>query len=397
MILHLNPAAGVSGDMLLGALVDLGAPVERIEAAVAATGLTGWGLRVSREPRAGLLGTRVEVRTDDDAPARSADRLLDLAGRARPAPVARLASEALAALATVEATLHGVDDPGAVHLHELGGVDTVVDVVGTAAALHLLDIEEVVSAPVALGSGTVTTAHGVLPAPAPATLALLRGAAVRGIGTDTETVTPTGAALLRAMPARYGPMPAMTVRATGYGAGSRDPADRPNLLQATLGDRLGAGTVESGLVTLETNVDDVTGEELGHLLGAALAAGAVDAWASPVVMKKGRPAHTLHVLCRTTDVPVLEDLVLAHTGSLGVRRWQVQRRALPRFATIEELEGHRIRVKHGPWRSKPEHDDVARAAEALGVPPRTVAETVLGRLPRRPGPERTSNDGGDRA
>ena len=396
MILHLNPAAGISGDMLLGALVNLGAPVERIEETVAATGLTGWNLQVGRDSRAGLLGTRVEVRTDDDAPARRADRLLELVGRAGAEPVVRLARDAISAIAGVEAGLHGVADPGAVHLHELGGVDTVVDVVGAAAALHLLEIDEVVSAPVALGAGTVATAHGVLPAPAPATLALLRGAAVRGIDTDAETVTPTGAALLRAMPTRYGPIPPMTVRATGYGAGSRDPADRPNLLQATLGERLGAGAAENDLVTLETNVDDVTGEELGHLLGAALRAGAVDAWASPIVMKKGRPAHTMHVLCNTPDVAALEDLVLAHTGSLGVRRCPVQRRALPRYTTTEELKGHRIRVKHGPWQSKPEHNDVAWAADALGLLPRAVAEQVLARLPPRPGPERTPNDRRDR-
>lgn len=389
MILYLHPFAGVSGDMLLGALIELGTPVAGIEAAVTTTGLTGWRLRADRVVRHGLTGTKAEVLVEDDVPARTAAQLLDYAGQARPEPAARVAREAISLIAGAEADLHGAD-PDEVHLHEIGGLDTVVDTVGTAAAMHLLGVDEVVSAPLALGCATVETAHGRLPAPAPATLALLRGAAVAGIDTETETVTPTGAALLRAMSAHYRPIPAMTVHATGYGAGSRDLPDRPNLLQATLGEPPNMGPSGEDFVTLETNVDDTTGETLGHLIGAALRAGAADAWASPIVMKKGRPAHTVHVLCRREDTAELEELVLAHTGSLGLRRTGTERRAVPRQLTTVHVRGHAIRVKHGPWRSKPEHEDVARAAEALDLPPHAIADAARRKVEPRPtlsGPE----------
>ncbi|PRY02413.1 nickel pincer cofactor biosynthesis protein LarC [Allonocardiopsis opalescens] len=374
MILFLHPFAGISGDMLLGALIDLGAPVAGIEAAVRSTGLDGWRLTAVRAAKGGLMATRAQVRVDDDATARPAARLLEHVARAEPEPVARLAATAVRLLAEAEGALHGVD-PGEVHLHEIGGLDTVVDTVGTAAALHLLGVEQVVSAPVVLGRGTVATAHGRLPAPAPATLALLRGAEVSWAAIAAETVTPTGAALLAAAGASYRPAPPMTVRATGYGAGSRELPDRPNVLQATLGEALGAGAAGSGAYTvLETNVDDTTGEVLGHLIGAALDAGAADAWITPAVMKKNRPAHTVHVLCRASDAPALETLVLAHTGSLGLRRTAVDRVAVERAGTTVHVSGHPVRIKYGPWQAKPEHDDVVRAAAALGVPPRTVAE-----------------------
>lgn len=381
MILYLHPFAGISGDMLLGALVDLGAPVDGIEEAVRSTGLDGWRLEITRAAKGAIMATKADVHVDDHVTARSAARLLDHAGRARPGPVADMACAAIKLIAGVEADLHDAD-PDHVHLHEIGGLDTVVDTVGSAAALHLLGVREVVSAPVALGRATIATQHGLLPAPAPATLALLRGAQVTGAEISAETVTPTGAALLAAVSTRYGPPPPMTVHATGYGAGTRDFPDRPNILQATLGTPLVSGGDDpDDFVVLETNVDDTTGEILGHLIGAALDAGAADAWVSPVVMKKNRPAHTVHVLCRRGDAAALESLVLSHTGSLGLRRTATDRVAVERIATTVHVEGHPVRVKHGPWHAKPEHEDVVRAADALGVPPRTIAEEVRRLLP----------------
>jgi uncharacterized protein (TIGR00299 family) protein len=262
-----------------------------------------------------------------------------------------------------------------VHLHEIGGLDTVVDTVGVAAALHLLDVTEVHCGPLALGAGTVSTRHGVLPVPAPATAALLAavGAQVTGAG-DGETVTPTGAALLVAADARFGPVPAMALRDVGYGAGGRDPAGRANVLQALLGGPVGAGAT---MVLLETNVDDVTGEVLGHLVGQLLEAGAADAWLSPIVMKKGRPAHTVHVLAAPERVADCERIVFAETGSLGLRRSTVDRPALPRSTTTVDVDGHPVRIKHGPWGAKPEHDDVAAAAAALGLPLREITWRAL--------------------
>jgi hypothetical protein len=366
MIIWLNPAAGISGDMFLGALLDLGAPLDGVRAAVAATGLSGWELSAERVTRAGIGATRAVVTVTDTATERHAAELLARVERAD----SGVAAAAVRAIAEVEAGIHGVPVAD-VHLHEIGGLDTVVDTVGVGAALDLLGVTEVHCGPVALGSGTVTTRHGVLPVPAPATAALLAGAGAQVTGAGTgETVTPTGAALLVAAEARFGPVPAMALRGVGYGAGGRDPADRANVLQALLGEP--AGRTER-MILLETNVDDVTGEVLGHLVARLLAAGAADAWLSPIVMKKGRPAHTVHVLAAPERAADCERIVLAETGSLGLRRTPVDRTALPRHTTTVDVEGHAVRVKHGPWGAKPEHDDVAAAAAALGLPLREVA------------------------
>lgn len=378
MILRLTPFSGVSGDMLLGALLGLGAPLDAVRAAVASTGLTGWTLDATAVTRGGLAATRAAVAVADDATERPAAELLAMVGRARPEPVAAVATAAVRALAEVEAGLHAVA-VDAVHLHELGGADTVVDTVGAAAALHLLGVTRLHCGPLALGSGTVRTRHGELPLPAPATAALLAraGAPVVDAGVAGETVTPTGIALLLAAGARFGPPPPMTVTRSAHGAGGREVAGRPNVLPALLGEPAAGGGAVETLVLIETNVDDVPAEVLGHLLGLLLDAGAADAWLSPIVMKKSRPAHTVHVLADAERAAACERIVLAETGSLGLRRTPVERVALPRRVTVADVGGHRVRVKHGPWGAKPEHDDVAAAAAALGLPLREVARRAL--------------------
>ena len=374
MILWCNPLGGISGDMLLGALLGVGAPLDGVRAAVESTGLTGWELSAEQVPRGALMATRAVVGVEPQPPHRHASELLEIVGRARPAPVAELATRAVTALAEVEGALHGTD-PAQVHLHEIGGVDTVVDAVGVAAALHLLDVQAVHCAPLPIGTGTVESAHGTLPLPAPATAALLAraGAQVTGVAGRGETVTPTGIALLHAAGAVFGPVPAMTVRTAGYGAGRRDDPTRPNVVQALLGEPLGA--VET-MVELETTVDDVSGELLGHTLARALAAGAADAWITPATMKKSRPGHVVHVLVAPDRAAELETLLLRETGSLGLRRRPVERVALPRRTTTVTVDGHPVRIKHGPWGAKPEHDDVAAAADALGRSAREVAEAA---------------------
>ncbi len=373
MILWLNPATGISGDMLLGALLDLGAPLDGVRAAVAATGLTGWDLGAEQVSRGGLRATRAIVTVRDGAASRRAKELRELVGYAGPA--AALAGRAVAALAEVEAGLHGVG-VDEVHLHEIGGHDTVVDAVGVAAALHLLGVTAVHCGPLAMGAGTVRTRHGELPLPAPATAALLAraGAPVVPSAIVGETVTPTGIALLIAAGARFGPPPAMDVAGVGYGAGGREVTGRPNVLQALLGRATGA---VDAMILLETNVDDVTGEVLGHLLGRLLDAGAADAWITPIVMKKSRPAHTVHVLAAAARAEECERIVLGETGSLGLRRSPVDRVVLPRKITIVTVDGHEIRLKHGPWGIKPEYDDVAAAAAALGLTLREAARRAL--------------------
>ncbi|WP_214106226.1 nickel pincer cofactor biosynthesis protein LarC [Acrocarpospora catenulata] len=368
MILYLNPFTGLAGDMLLGALLDAGASIDVVRRAVTATGLTGWRLDAKRVRTGPLTATRIQIEVDDDATRRPAAVLIEMAARSG-LPVAEAA---LTAIAEVEGALHGVP-AGEVCLHELGGHDTLIDIVGCAAALRDLGVTRVHSAALPLGRGTVRTRHGVLPVPAPATLALLSGASVRG-GADGEAVTPTGAALLRAAGARYGPPPEMALQATGYGAGTRELADRPNVTVAMLGTPAGE---QSHQLVLSTNLDDVTGEVLGHVIERALAAGAADAWVTPAVMKKGRPAHVLHVLTNPELADHLQELIFSETGSLGLRRSVVDKVALPRGVDTVRLHGHDVRMKYGPWGVKPEHEDLARLAEATGRPLRELARAAL--------------------
>ncbi|WP_031069812.1 nickel pincer cofactor biosynthesis protein LarC [Streptomyces sp. NRRL WC-3742] len=402
MICWINPFTGLAGDMLLGALLDAGAPLDEVRASIGATGLTGWELEAERVTVHGLTATSARVRVTDSATERRAAELLELAASARPEPVAALSTAALTAIAHAEGRLHGTD-PAEVHLHELGGHDALVDIVGVAAALHALGVTEVVSAPLPLGTGRVRAAHGLLPCPAPATLALLEGAVVTGTDLRGETVTPTGAALLRAAGARYGPPPTMTPVATGYGAGTRVLPDRPNVVAVTLGrpqDPPGApdppdvhGTTLEALVTLETNLDDVTGETLAHTIARALDEGALDAWTTPAVMKKGRPAQVLHVLARPEAVGRLQALVLAETGTLGIRHTAQTRVAVPRSTRTVDVGGVPVRVKQGPFGAKAEHDDAATAAALTGLPLRVVAERAR-RLAEREHPEGSTEEGG---
>ncbi|GHD42309.1 nickel pincer cofactor biosynthesis protein LarC [Streptomyces galbus] len=379
MICWVNPFTGLAGDMFLAALIDAGASIEAVRAAISSTGLTGWHLEAHTVVDHGLKGTRLQIQVTDSVASRRAGELITMARRAR-TPVADIAVAALAAVARVEAHLHNTE-PDQVHLHELGGHDTLVDVVGCAAALHDLGVTRTVCAPLPLGRGTVHCAHGTFPSPAPATLALLQNAEVIGSDLDVETVTPTGAALLVGARSTFGRMPAMRVTSTGYGMGTRSFPDRPNTTVATIGRETRTADLTTELTadhretvaTLSTNLDDVTAETLAYTLERALEGGALDAWCTPVTMKKGRPAHVLHVLARPEDAAALIDLVAAETGTLGVRIAVGQRAVLARSTQTVQVRGHTIRIKHGPHGSKPEHEDLARAARDLSLPLRDVA------------------------
>lgn len=368
MILYLNPTSGLSGDMLLGALLGLGAPLDAVKASVASTGLTGWSLEAVPVVRGGLTATRALVTVPDQPSERRASDLIAMAATAKPHAVAARAVHCLSLLASVEGALHGVD-PAEVHLHELGGDDTLIDIVSVAAAVEALEIDAVHSGPLALGTGTVETRHGRLPVPAPATSALLEGALVHGAGERGETVTPTGAALVKSLGTSYEPLPLISVVGTAYGAGSREGVDRPNVLQAILGETSGTRAMMS---LLECTVDDASGEFLGTALTDLVAAGAADVWITPAVMKKSRPGHVVHVLCDRMLTTALEADLLRLTGSLGVRRSYVDRLAVDRSEVVVHVHGHPVRVKRGPWTAKPEHDDVLVAARALGLTARQV-------------------------
>jgi len=289
--------------------------------------------------------------------------------------VSDAATRVYRALAAVEARVHGVH-PDDVELHEVGALDSILDVVGVCAALHALAINHVTYSPIAVGHGTVSTAHGQLPNPVPAVSHLLAdgGASIVGVDTTMELSTPTGVALVTVL-GTCGPMPSMAIAATGFGAGTADPPGRPNVVQAVVGiaTARNATTHDMGIdntgrpaVLVEANVDDVTGEVIAHTIAQLLAAGAHDAWATPIVMKKGRPAHTLSALCDEASLTRIRDVMVSETGSVGVRANSVARWPQHREDRTVDIDGHSVRVKVGEHRVKAEFDDALAAATELG-------------------------------
>ncbi len=372
-----NCFCGVAGDMALGALLDAGADPDPVREILAGLGVPGWELVVGGTLRGGITATDVKVNVANSGVVRTAAHILGLIGEAElPDRVRRRALAVFGSLADVEARLHGrpVEQ---VHFHEVGGVDAIVDIVGVCAALEVLDVGEVHVGPIAQGQGMIRTAHGHLPIPAPATAELLRGAPVFGTEVNLELTTPTGAALMAALAARFGAMPAMTVAAVGYGAGDRELADRPNVTQVVIGETAAPLSAGQEVQLLETNVDDVTGETLAHTIERLLAAGAHDAWVTPVVMKKGRPAHVLSALSDPALAGALAEVMLAETGSLGVRAAALQR--WPRSRTTEQVlvDGRPVRLKVAAGRVKVEYEDAARVAAETGRPLREIMDLAL--------------------
>src|SRR4051812_32249379 len=369
--------AGIAGDMALGSLVDAGADLDEIRRILERLPVGGWAVEAEAVLRAGVAATKVHVHTREDGVVRTYAHISGIVDEARlPDRVRDRAQAVFAAMAEVEGRLHR-RPPGQVHFHELGGIDAIVDVVGTSAGLELLGVDDVWASPVATGTGMVRSAHGMLPNPAPAVVALLQGAPTYGRDVNVELVTPTGAALLAALAVGYGPLPAMTIAATGFGAGSRDLDGLPNATQVVLGEGASDG-LEPGrdegqaVMLLEVNVDDATGETLAHTIAALLDAGAHDAWVTPIVMKKGRPAHTVSALCDPPLAGQIDETLTRETGSLGVRGQTHERWPATRLEHEVEVDGYPVRVKVGPGRVKVEHDDAARAARRTGLPLREV-------------------------
>lgn len=366
--------SGIAGDMALGALIDAGADVDEIRTMLRRLPVGGWSLETETVLRSGIAGTKVHVHTESAPPARSAAIVAQIVADAQlPDRVHRRALATFRSLAEAEGRLHR-QPPESVHFHEVGALDAIIDVVGTCIALELLGVDEVASSPVADGLGTVRAAHGVLPVPVPAVVSLLADAPTYGLDIPRELTTPTGAALLAANVVQWGPMPAMTISTAGFGAGTADLGDRPNLTRVVIGVRDDAPPVEGQpVVLLEANLDDVTGETLGYAIERLLDAGAHDAWVTPIVMKKGRPAHTISALVDPSLVSVVREVLVRETGTMGVRGSTMQRWPQGREFDTVEFDGHPVRVKTTATRVKAEHDDVAAAARALGLPLREVA------------------------
>jgi uncharacterized protein (TIGR00299 family) protein len=380
-----NCQAGVAGDMTMAALVDAGADPHTVGHTIAGLGIDGYALTFERVQRCGVGATWANVLVhqhdeNHDHAHRPVSEIYELLDRADlPQRVRVRATSVFRQLADVEGAIHGVA-PNDVELHEVGALDAIVDVVGVCAALESLAIDEIRCSPVALGTGTITSAHGMIPNPAPATAALLAAAAAPVVGLDTtlEVTTPTGAALMTALSAGFGAAPTMTPSTVGYGAGTADVAERANVVQVLIGERAADVSEQSSegsdVVLLEANVDDVTGEVLAHTVSVLLAMGAHDAWTTPIVMKKGRPAHTVSALCDPSSIDAIRHAIVIETGTLGIRASTLKRWPQRRSMTSVDVEGHQIGVKISDHRIKVEFDDAARAAQSLGLPVRIVLD-----------------------
>ncbi|WP_117000994.1 nickel pincer cofactor biosynthesis protein LarC [Desertimonas flava] len=419
-VLYVQCSAGVAGDMLLGALVDAGADRIEIMDTLGRLDVDGYAVTFERVQRGGVAATWANVVVDHvghdhrhdtqdhghdhthdhdhgDHPHRPASTIRKLLEASDlPGPVRDTARRVFAVLAEAEGAVHGIA-PDDVEFHEVGAVDAIVDVVGIAAALHSLGVELIVAGPVATGRGTIRAAHGALPNPPPAVARLLasRQMPAFGVDTDMELATPTGVAVLAALADGFGAMPAMAVDSVGYGAGTADPPGRPNVVQVLVGRPAGQSLTPAPgqqAALVEVNVDDVTGEVLAHTISRLLDAGAFDAWATPIVMKKGRPAHTVSALCDPARVEAIAAVLLAETGSLGVRASTVTRWPQRREHATVVVDGQSISVKVGAGRVKVEHDDAAAAAAALGRPLRDVIAAAERAASERAASERVAAD-----
>jgi len=396
--------AGTAGDMTMAALVDAGADPLQVVQIVGALPVDHYALTFDRVQRCGVGATQALVavlhehdghehdghghdRHEHDSghehvPHRAYAHIRALLDEADlPVRVRDRAQRVFLALAEVEAAVHGttVDE---VEFHEVGSIDAIVDIVGACAALEVLGVDRIVCSPVSVGRGTVRAAHGVLPNPAPAVMSLLARRAAPSVGLDEplELATPTGVALMVALADEFGPMPALQVQSVGYGAGGRDTPGRPNVVQVVLGaEPQPTRTPGDGqpVQLFEVNVDDATGEVIAHTIAALLSAGAHDAWATPIVMKKGRPAHTVHALCDPALAGTVGSVLVRETGSLGLRGTVLQRWPQARTELTVHVDGHPVRVKSAEGRTKVEHDDAAAAALALGLPLREVLHRAV--------------------
>jgi pyridinium-3,5-bisthiocarboxylic acid mononucleotide nickel chelatase len=398
-VAYLDCVGGLAGDMLLAALLDAGAPEAALRELPGRLGLEDVELRIQRVQRQGIGALHLDVlqhgRAAESGPARSWSEIRDQLGRADlDRSVHDRALRVFQRLAEAEGSIHGVP-ADEVHFHELGAVDTLIDVAGAVTLLAELGVQRVVCSPLPLGRGTVSSVHGALPLPAPATARLLRGAPVVGVDTDAELVTPTGGALATGLADGFGPIPAMTLLGDGFGAGTMDFAERANVVRLLLGecgsnncdlsatirpDRVGGRATT--VVLLETNLDDLLPELIPDAAERCLEAGALDVWTAPVTMKKGRPGIIFSALARPADEDVVATAMLEHTSALVVRASTVRRHELDREFASVSVDGHEVRVKLGRLQGRlvnvaPEHDDCAAVAKATGRPVKAVWAQAL--------------------
>jgi hypothetical protein len=380
---YLDCASGISGDMMLGALVDAGVDLARLNAAVESLGLPGCRLVAEEVKKCGFRATQVTVAPETEPPHRHLGQILGMIDRGELTGAQKdLAQRIFTRLGEAEAKVHGTTVEK-VHFHEVGAADSIADIVGSAVGWDLLGVDRVVASAVPTGSGKVKIAHGLCSVPAPAVAELLKGVPLAESNVQSELTTPTGAAILTTLARAFGPLPSMTVRTIGCGAGRRDLQEQANLLRLFVGETADPAVAnpagDEQVWVVETNLDDVSGELIGYCAARLWQAGALDVYNTAVQMKKNRPGVKLSVLCRTDDVDAVQGILFEETTTLGIRRWPVGRSVLKRQA-------HQVRTEWGPvdgkvgWladgaaRFAPEFESCRRVAAERGVPLRRVYE-----------------------
>jgi len=390
-IAYFDCSVGAAGDMIVAALIDAGAPLSEVEAELAKLGADPCRLRAETVRRAGIRATKFTVDVTDAGPQhhRKLSEILEMIDGAGIAPRAAGRAKAIfTRLAEAESKVHGIDRQE-VHFHEIGALDSIMDIVGACVALELLAIERVYCSPIPVGSGTLQCAHGVLPVPAPATAELLTGARILASPLTGEATTPTGAAVLTTLAEAFGSMPAMSVSVVGCGAGSRETDPLANVLRVFIGQVDPAGAADT-VVELSANIDDCTGEVMGETIERLLAAGALDAWATPAFMKKSRPAWVLSALFAEANAARGERIIFTETTTFGVRRRRMTRSKLLRaYETVETPYGP-IRIKVGRLgrqevTASPEFADCRSAAEAHGASVKEVLAAAEAAYRQGPG------------
>ncbi|HTQ61174.1 MAG TPA: nickel pincer cofactor biosynthesis protein LarC [Candidatus Solibacter sp.] len=388
--------SGISGDMTLGALVDAGCPVEQLRSKLAGLQVPGWELTAQKVWKNGMAATYVHVKTEDQSKHRSLSAILEILEKSRlVAEVRERAGAIFRKLGEAEARVHDVPIEK-IHFHEVGAVDAIVDIVGACIGFHTLGIEKFACSPLNVGGGTAKMAHGILPVPAPATANLLQGKPTYSNGVQKELVTPTGAAIVATLCDRFGPQPAMSVSAIGYGAGTADLEGQPNVVRIMIGEAIeawaGQGKTEQAeacatgfdeeIAVIEANLDDMNPQIYGYFLEKALAAGALDVYTTPVQMKKNRPGTLLTVLCGPADTTALMTLIFAETTTFGARTYRAERRVLPRewvnvTTSLGEVRVKISRVNGHIRHATPEYEDCRKLAEEKNVPlQQVIAEAI---------------------
>lgn len=381
-VAYFDLIGGASGDMILGAMLDAGLPYDALKDGLQGLHLDGYSLTHKKVTRQGFGATQVEVKVSDTVTERHLQDILELVETSDlPDPIRSSAVSMFQRLGEIEAEIHNIE-VNQVHLHELGGIDTIVDIAGSLIGMQILGIEKVYCSSFPVGRGFVHGAHGLIPLPSPATLALLEGVPVRNSEIEKELVTPTGAVLLTSLAAGYGAIPAMTLQQVGYGAGSRD-LPVPNLLRLILGeqDNPATGQIES-LLVLETNIDDLNPQIYDFLFERLFASGALDVTLTPIHMKKNRPAVQVSVLTRPEAAQTLQAILFAETSTLGIRTYLVERKALPRTFSVAETPYGPVRMKTveyapGKQRSAPEYEDCRKLALEQGIPIMEIYKAAL--------------------